>query len=57
MTAHRMKVDVKSGKLIAACECGEWQREEDLGSIERPSETMQRLEEEHERHVAEHGQG
>jgi hypothetical protein len=52
MHPHKLKLDVKNGKLMAFCDCGQWERVPNF-QAERPSEVMRQLEMEHARHVAE----
>jgi hypothetical protein len=52
MPHHKLKLDVRDGRIVAGCECGQWERLPNI-QAERPSEVMRQLEEEHARHVAE----
>jgi hypothetical protein len=50
---HELTFDYQSSTVLARCGCGGWEREARLWGAESSFALVERLEEEHTRHVAE----
>ena len=50
---HKLTFDYQPSAIVARCDCEGWEREARLWGAESPFALVERLEEEHTRHLAE----